>query len=46
MNSDQMLARSAISNKIFQLREVNVMLDFDLAELYQVETKRINERVK
>ncbi|PHR27180.1 MAG: DNA-binding protein [Fluviicola sp.] len=41
-----MLVRSAISNKIFQLREVNVMLDFDLAELYQVETKRINEQVK
>ncbi|MCJ8290964.1 MAG: ORF6N domain-containing protein [Crocinitomicaceae bacterium] len=46
MNSDQMLVRSDISNKIFQLREVNVMLDFDLAELYQVETKRINEQVK
>lgn len=35
-----------IENRIFTIREVQVMLDFHLAELYQVETKRLNEQVK
>ena len=35
-----------IENKIFTIRGVQVMLDKDLAELYGVETKRINEQVK
>lgn len=35
-----------IDNKIFTIRGVQVMLDSDLAELYGVETKRINEAVK
>ena len=35
-----------IENKIYKIREVEVMLDDDLAELYHVETKRINESVK
>lgn len=35
-----------ITSKIFSIREMNVMLDYDLAELYEVETKRINEQVK
>lgn len=35
-----------ISGKIYTIRGVQVMLDRDLAELYQVETKRINEAVK
>ena len=34
------------SNKIYFIREQKVMLDTDLAELYQVETKRLNEQVK
>ena len=32
--------------KIFHIRGNKVILDFDLAELYQVETKRLNEQVK
>jgi hypothetical protein len=36
----------AIENKIFTVREMPVMLDNDLASLYEVETKRINEAVK
>ncbi len=32
--------------KIYDIRGVKVMLDSDLAQLYQVETKRINEAVK
>lgn len=35
-----------IESKIFTIRGVQVMLDKDLAELYGVETKRINEQVK
>jgi len=33
-------------NKIFEIRGQKIMLDFDLAELYEVETKRINEAVR
>ena len=35
-----------IENKIFSIRGQQVMLDRDLAELYQVTTKRLNEQVK
>jgi len=35
-----------IENKIYAIRDMQVMLDRDLAELYGVETKRINEAVK
>ena len=36
----------SIQNKIFTIRDKQVMLDRDLSELYQVETKRLNEQVK
>ena len=35
-----------IRNKIYTIRNQQVMLDSDLALMYQVETKRLNERVK
>ena len=35
-----------INSKIYTIRGVQVMLDEDLAKLYNVETKRINEAVK
>lgn len=35
-----------IQNKIYEIRGQQVMLDFDLAMLYQVETKRLKEQVK
>ena len=35
-----------IENMIYEIRELQVMLDSDIAKLYQVETKRINEAVK
>ncbi len=35
-----------IQNKILTIREQQVMLDRDLAELYGVETKRLNEQVR
>lgn len=35
-----------IQSKIFEIRGHKIMLDFDLAELYQVETKNLNLSVK
>ena len=35
-----------IEDIIYEVRGVQVMLDSDIAKLYQVETKRINEAVK
>lgn len=37
---------SVIQNKIFEIRGQKVMLDFDLAEMYEVETKVFNQAVK
>ena len=36
----------SIQNRIYELRGERVMLDFDLAELYGVETKALNQAVK
>ena len=35
-----------IQSKIYELRGQRVMLDFDLASLYQVETRVLNQAVK
>lgn len=35
-----------IQNKIFEVRGQRIILDFDLAEMYQVETKSLNLSVK
>lgn len=35
-----------IENKIYSVRGVQVMLDSDLAEMYDVETKVLNQAVK
>jgi hypothetical protein len=35
-----------VMNKIFLIRNQKVMIDADLAELYGVETRRVNEQVK
>jgi len=35
-----------IQNKIYLIRGYKVMLDRDLAQLYGVETRRLNEQVK
>ncbi|MDH6304764.1 hypothetical protein M2459_001501 [Parabacteroides sp. PF5-5] len=35
-----------IQNKIYEIRSQRVMLDFDLAEMYQVETRVLNQAVK
>ncbi|GAC1707323.1 MAG: ORF6N domain-containing protein [Flavisolibacter sp.] len=36
----------SIQNKIYEMRGERVMLDFDLAQLYEVETKALNQAVK
>jgi hypothetical protein len=35
-----------IQQKIYEIRGQKVMLDFDLAQLYEVETKVLNQSVK
>jgi hypothetical protein len=35
-----------IQSKIYEIRGQQIMLDFDLAELYEVETKVLNQAVK
>ena len=35
-----------INSKIYTIRDTKVMLDSDLAKLYQVENKRLNEQVR
>jgi hypothetical protein len=40
------IPNEVISNKIYFIRNQKVMLDRDLAALYEVETKRVNEQIK
>ncbi|HNX24871.1 MAG TPA: ORF6N domain-containing protein [Spirochaetota bacterium] len=42
----EIIPAEKIVNRIYVFRGVKVMLDRDLAELYQVETRRLNEQVK
>ena len=37
---------ATIQTKIYEIRGQKVMLDFDLAELYEVETRVLNQAVK
>ncbi|OUL60369.1 ORF6N domain-containing protein [Flavobacterium sp. AJR] len=46
MDDHSLLSEETISNKIYFIRNQKVMLDSDLASLYEVETKRLNEQVK
>ena len=41
-----MLPTVIIQQKIYEIRGEKVMLDKDLASLYQIEVKRLNEAVK
>jgi len=45
MNSDDLLLNN-IQNMIFTFSDKQVMVDKDLADLYGVTTKRLNEQVK
>ncbi len=46
MNSELILSEETISNTIYYIRNQKVMLDRDLAALYGIENKRLNEQVK
>ena len=46
MENERALDPTAIESLIYEIRGQKVMLDFDLAELYQVETKRLKESVR
>ena len=46
MSNEIRIPEEVVINKIYQINNIKVMLDSDLAELYQVETKRLNEQVK
>ncbi|EFK57589.1 ORF6N domain-containing protein [Sphingobacterium spiritivorum] len=46
MNSNAIISRKEIENLIYTIRGKQVMLDSDLAKLYQVETKNLNKAVK
>lgn len=35
-----------IENKIYEIRKTKVMLDFDLASLYEIENRRLKEQVR
>ena len=43
---NSILKQTTIESLIYEIRGQKVMLDFDLAELYQVETKRLKESVR
>jgi hypothetical protein len=46
MNKSVSIPDEVVVSKIYLIRNQKVMLDDDLAELYQVETRRLNEQVK
>ncbi len=43
---DKITKNNNIPERIFTIRNLQVMIDRDLAELYEVPTKRLNEQVK
>jgi hypothetical protein len=46
MNDQTLLSEETISNNIYFIRNQKVMIDSDLASLYGIENKRLNEQVK
>jgi hypothetical protein len=45
-SKDLLLSSQEIENRIFTIRGLQVMIDRDLAELYRVETRALNQAVK
>ena len=37
---------TVIQNKIYEINGIKIMLDFDLSELYEVETRAMNQAIK
>ena len=46
VTENSLITQEYIKYKIYKIRDTQVMLDSDLAELYGVPTKRLNEQVK
>ena len=46
MNDNLSITSNTIENLIFEIRGVKVMLDYDLAAIYGVETRTLNQAVK
>ncbi len=46
MSKSLQITETLIESKIYLIRGQKVMLDFDLAEMYGVETKRLKEQVR
>jgi hypothetical protein len=46
MNQQSIVPSEIIEKRIFFIRGQKVMLDFQLAELYNVQTKRLKEQVR
>ena len=45
-NKKEILTNEAIKNMVYRIREKDVMLDFDLARIFEYETRRFNQQVK
>lgn len=46
MNTNNPISFNEVERRLIRLRDQNVLLDFAVADLYGVETKRVNEAVK
>ena len=46
LQNDEVVVTTPVESRIMSIRGKQIMIDRDLAELYEVETKRLNEAVK
>ncbi len=46
MSAHELINVESLQNRIYTIRGIQVMIDRDLAELYEVETRRLNEQVR
>ena len=46
LQNDEVVVTTPVESRIMSIREKQIMIDRDLAELYGVENKRLNEAVK
>ena len=46
LKNDEVVVTTPVESRIMSIRGNQIMIDRDLAELYGVETKRLNEAVK
>jgi len=46
MSTELILSQHQIENRIFTIRDMQVMIDRDIAEIYHIETRSLNQAVK